>query len=1296
MKDGKAIFEAAEDLEDAKVYTVTSEDLSVPANTTVTAKVADAYAKDFFTETKKVAVLEGGKTHTNIVVKVKDQYGNVMNDLPTGTAIEGALNGMPLKGDIKIENGKVTVSNQNLKAEDELTFTLSYVKDGEKKETITSEEFKFELEKGETAEATTIDAVTDDREGKEILPTVGETPSIVKLTADVRDQYGNEIVVGATDIRWVVTKGADLIKIGDQNLTNDPIIDGGKELTFEAVDSGDVVIEAYLKSKAGEKATYTTTIGVVEVSSLEFTQTADSVITTNKAEKAVVLGTVKPNSGATIKPEDVKFKVTKKGDDDKQVAVPEGVVEAKAVYAKDAEGKDTDVIQVEVKATETGEYTVTPYVVVDGKEVVAETPGTFTSGPEGTIDEIVIDYKAKNEKVEKGLEIPVTFKNEHGEEIQLDKNTVNVTTSNPAITPKLVKQVVDGKETGKMVLKFYTSTNEEEDYKAVEAGVARITLQSGDVIETVDVKFVGAEITTVEVTDAKAEIIAGTDEDPVYNQVTFFDQDNEEMAQPTDAKVEVVDKDGQPVTNATATIVDVYFNDKGEIVKADKNTTVPTFKAVEVKAPTAAAGDYKVVVTAAEKTDDKEAVEASFDLKVKEARALDTIEIAPEKSVVSLGADSVSTVKFTDQYGQAMDKPENAEVKLITTDEDGEEKEIDLKEKELEQVKKGTEVVKGEYTLTISQDDYQLPGNFTIVVESEVKAAEATEDAVVKKATADLKVVEGANAIKDVNIVNPDLIGDDGKAMYFVKSEDTVAFDVEAFDEEGNSIVPSTKDVIWSVDNGEGEVEGTTFTVTAPTVTEGEEKQVTVKLDIYGDIVKEFTFTVKNDEEVAQKDTLKATTKDKDGKEVEVDLTEGIVIDENSPNGAVELTFTATDQYGKEMDTFSKFSAQSLSSTTADAVTEGNNKVVVTALKEGDTEIRTIVDLNDIKIPVVVKKEAVAIAKDAKTLADALPKVPGVKEDKPLTIEGKDTNPSAKAVKEAVEKEIQAKENGIAVEVVNATDDQDVARSTQEDVDGQDTEDETTTVEYNVTLSKGDAEKQELTVYAQFVLDPETEAANALTKAKEEAISQLKQEFPAENYTGTGEGDAGNKEAYDKAMKAAEEAINAATVATALTEQKTKLGKVKTDTQLEKEANEEAAATALTTAEATAKTVNLANGDTDVDQDAAVEAIKEAIETALKGENEETFAGKVEVTVEDNGFTAATNGTSETEGGTEGSIKFKITITVGEDDVAGTAISESAIELKIQPKAFVPETEGSGEEETSGENQTEPEASTQP
>ena len=979
-KDGKAIFEAAEELEDAKVYTVTSEDLSVPANTTVTAEVANAYAKDFFTETKKVAVLDGGKTHTNIVVKVKDQYGNVMNDLPEGTAIEGALNGMPLKGDIKIENGKVTVSNQNLKAEDELTFTLSYVKDEEKKETITSEEFKFELEKGEKAEATTIDAVTDDQEGKEILPTVGNTLSNVKLTADVRDQYGNEVNVEEEGIRWVVTKGADLIKITvdgeEQDLTKDPIIDGEKTLEFEAVDSGDVVIEAYLKSKAGEKATYTTTIGVVEVSKLTFEPVKGDdgevakVITTNKSEKAVVLGTVKPNSGATIKPEDVKFKVTKKGDDDKQVAVPEGVVEAKAVYAKDAEGKETDEIQVEVKATETGEYTVTPYVVVDGKEVVAETPGTFTSGPEGTIDEIVIDYKAKNEKVEKGLEIPVTFKNEHGEEIQQGDNKVNVTTSNSDITPKLVEQLVDGKPTGKMVLKFYTEDT--EDYTAVQAGVARITLQSGDVIETVDVKFVGAKITTVEVTDAKAEIIAGENEDPVYNQVTFFDQDNEEMAKPEDTKATVVDKDGEDVTGATATIVDVYFNDKGEIVRADENTTVPTFKAVEVTASDkVAAGDYKVVVTAqAEDKENKvEEVSTSFDLTVNEVRTLETIEIDPTKSTVSFGADSVSTVKLTDQYGKAMAAPKNIKVKLMTKDEEGKDVIVN-QDLELVEVTKDEESVVGEYTLTIPEKIYKSSGNFTIVVESEVKEATDATEAVVKKAVADLSIVTGSKTIAEANIVSPGLIGENGEALHYVKSGQEVTFEIEAFDKDGNQIVTAANDSWWTVDGAEGQFTPS-YTVTAPTLEADEkEREVTVKMDVFGNIVKEFTFIVKNDDSVAQKDTLKATTLDKDGKPVKVDFTEGIVIDENSPNGAVELTFTATDQYGQEMTSFGNLNPQSLDASVATVAKEGNNKVVVTAVKEGNVDIRTVVDLNDVRIPVIVTKEAVE-AKEAASAADA-------------------------------------------------------------------------------------------------------------------------------------------------------------------------------------------------------------------------------------------------------------------------------------------------------------------------------------
>lgn len=1314
-EDGKVIFTAEKALEDAVEYKVTA-DWATFEKDTFTAQVKEAYVKNLAPASTVLLVEKATEENENKAKKVEipvqafDQYGKeiAMNAIADGAKYQikkgsAFIGAMPLTDEeIEIDDVKetVTVEHTALKKGETIKFVVELVEKKDKQEVVKFEApFVYDDLRDEEP---IVDSVTLTTEGGTSLAydekvKDSESNKEIKLHADVRNQYNSKM---NEHLRWVVNGEVQKDENGD-------II---TDSTFSIASSekpGEYKVQVFSTTDASKFDEVTITISDAPIREL----TAETKLKNIEDEKNKVnekifnkeqlqLGTIEANEGAKLIPEQLKFEVIVT--DDK---LSKDDIQVTAEYAKDADGKETEEIIVKAKTDKAGTYKVIPYVgnsYTDKAAVKAENAFevTTTVNPEiATIEEIKFDPTKL--KLNQEIKEEIVIKNKHGERLTAAQvnNKVSVVSTKEDVVKAAESPIVQGT----------TDADKDKTYLVLKAGntpgTAVVTVQSTEntsVLQTYTLDFVAAELAKVKLAQKTVKgVVAGDKEDKAqYNEVQFLDQHGLEIEEEGQAKV--VDADGEDVTDVKAEVVKGAFNKEGNFVDADtagldKDLKDQVKQYVKVSAENATkAGNYTVIIAAKDANlDDEKTITGKFDVEVGAPRTVKDITLAPKSSTVATGAEAKVTVNLVDQYGEPYTLKEESEgtpaetlaVQLIDKKD-----ETAVQEKvEYSQVKEDNEdkkLVPGAYEIVLPMDK---SGDYELVV-----AFGKDDDK--KSESVAIKVGQASELVDKVAITGEHVEGN--KATVKLEKGKEMNLGLEAFDKDGNKVNIDAKEINWSSSNEDvatvvkGKDGKLTVTATDKDEKLKEDQKVTITADLKG---KQSTvdIVVSAEDSKVQKDTLVATMKE-NGKDVEV--TE-VTIDEKAVDGKVALTFTAVDQYGTDLtitgEQFSILESMNSEVFTVAKPANGDSEVVITATGKGEANLRAKVDAEEVHVRIIVKEEAVVIAQDAETLAKALPKVKGVKKEKPLKIEGKDKNPSAKAVKEAVEVAIQAKENGIAVEVVNANDTTDVARSTQENVDGQGTEEEITTVEYKVTLSKGDAEKQELTVYAQFVLDSETEAANALEQAKKDAIAALKQQFPDTDYTGTGEGDAGNKEAYKTAMEAAETAINAAETIEAVNDAKgtqvTALNAIKTDTQLEKEANEEAAETALTKAKGAANKVELVNAESDVTEDSAKTAIEEAIKEALKdGENEEAFAGKVEVTVEENGFTAAENGTETDQDGKAGSIKFKITITVCEGDVEGKATSKEAVTLTITPKAFVLETEGSGEEGTSEGSQTEP------
>ena len=1043
-KDGKAIFEAAEELEDAKVYTVTSEDLSVPANTTVRAEVVEAYADEFFTNTEKIS-----DKNKVVVFQAKDQYGEVMEQFPEKAEVTVTWKGMPLvqgeNQDYTVSGGKVTVTKDipvGKGKDSELTFNVTLKATDEEKEDVTFSK-TFEVEEGKEAALTSVAEVTADKE--EVKP-----EDTVTLAASFLDQYKNEITLGTNDeIRWVIKEGADLITVKDSvgeaiegNVINKTGDDAGT-LSYTANKPGKVAIEVFVTA-TGESASYEVTIGEADlkeitVEKIELEQ--DEKIYNNK-DKAIA--TVKPNEGAKMTPEDVKFEVVDENGEDASEVV---TVKAQEPEVKEGEEVKKDApLNIIVNSTKSGDYKVTPYIEVDGKKVYSKDSVKtieFTTEVENNITAISeLDFSDETElKVGKKIRKDITFTNEHGEPV-LVKTEDNDSNDRPTVeitAPSTLTVNIEDKkdEEGNII-------GQEVVITANKAGKAVIFIDAGENAEpaSYNLEFVNAVLTKVEFGENKVTGLVAGEETAKYNKVTFKDQHDVEMT--TDTKnlnIVVTDKDGKVIDSEGVQFVKGNFNDEGTFDSSAENAE--DFIEI-VSNDTKLNGTYTITVT--DKKTDKGAVaedakvKESFEVEVGEARKVDSIEVKPVSSTVAAGAKTKFIINVKDQYGEAF---EQEDMSAVLKDEEQE----GLTIGDVTQSKDGKEVIKGQYEFTVDAAS-TAGGEYVLVVGVQPTEAEGETEAtegVTKEVT--ITVGAGSDLVKSLEITGENI--KDGKAEfpYFVDTkEEITTLGIKAFGEEGKEVNYETDKISWSVNNDN------------VTVTDG---KVTVNPEIFGDKEDDVTFTVTAKHygvtESIDLTVSKTPSKVQDGTiEVSLPVEEGkepeavtvVTIDKDAKDGQVTVTYSATDQYGKDanLEGMEFLSYNEGVATVAEELTE-DNELVITAVKEGETSIEATIDGVSHMFDVIVTKEAAEAAKEAKAtakeaLSEALSEAEAAKKGVKVSEDGSEyfedtkwtTQGELDAFKAAIDKAQKVYDNEKATkeELEQAKTDLDAAQTTYE------------------------------------------------------------------------------------------------------------------------------------------------------------------------------------------------------------------------------------------------------------------------
>lgn len=784
-EDGEATFSLSEgsSLVDATTYTVTGNILK--GSTDFVAEVVDAYAKTFEASTTAIAAADTSK----VFFSAKDQYGKDIVLEAATTAkdlkVSATVNGVPLTAtEAKFAADYKSVEIiKALKENDVLKVTVSNTAN----EVVYDESFEYTVGEVETATATSFGALTAkfvDKSGK-ATESLSATDSAT-LTVPVLNQFGNPMELEAADkpVRWVVTKGKDLITTTDGDKA---VTDAKGEFKFTANNPGEVVIDAYLAN--GKTVQFSKVIGAEKLGSIKVVTTGSEALSKTKYnnEEIVVAVLEATPTSALLNKEDIKLDVKPGKDltaDDITTSV-DTVTVGKGDAAK-------EVIVVKATTTKAGSYTVTPYIgeAVDAEGVIKGTDITFTTTLNPTVASFEVAPVKENEVTvsETAVIKELTFKNKYDEVIKVPASKVTVASSDDSVATA-VKTEKEG--------------NAQLSITGKAEGTATVTVVSGAVSKQVTFDVVGAaELDKVSLGQAITNGVFAETNKEVVQVVTMKDQFGNDFIPADDKLADTViasdvdelaadlqyykinentgDKELQGINQDPDTVGVVL------VVNA-KNVTLAEANTAETAKVTATVGGKEV---------------STVNVTVQPKAVIDKVVATPATTKVATGSTTKVTIVPTNQYGDVV--------------QDLEETAFTINDQEVSDVK----VVKEDSTKPDSKTvgyevNYTAPNTVgTDSVEFKVTTTDGE-----KSAEVEFDVVAAGEVIDSVEIKEVTGLQNAG-------TETGVKLEAIVKDEDGKELSVKDTDLTWTI-TGVKDAEGNTLDVTK----EGNDYIVSYKVD---------------------------------------------------------------------------------------------------------------------------------------------------------------------------------------------------------------------------------------------------------------------------------------------------------------------------------------------------------------------------------------------------------------------------------------------------------------------------------
>ena len=957
------------------------------ADATVQIKKDASYLKNFAFTTTGLPNLANQKVYFT----ASDQYGEDvtanMSALDNNLTVTGTMGTFPLSISHTDGNAYVTIADTLTKASSVSITLTNKDADGKVVGTATSPIFTVS---DTVPSATSISSISINNSTQ----TSGTTA--IALTANVKDQYGNPYTFADGEkLRWTTS---DKTVIAFNSDTTKDFMDGNANsntITVDAKVQGSAIIQAFLQNGTPVVAPLAIT---VNQGTLDEIITTGANLTVNN-NKAVTSANVAVNAalGTTLTFENsLNNKISMKAADVTLSVKDTNGVDATAIVSLikvvDEYGNLTGIKVATNRADQTSSAVAgNPNKVYTVTVAASDKSATFTVT--STIDTVIKTIEVSSIPVNSltaggSYVVPVTFKNQYGEIVEVKENGTNnlLQFSNLSGVTLTDAKNADGAASGsgEVISHIMFTGNTAGTYNSfIATGNASVqipvTVAAAGKLNAMTLDQSSVSVIADDTLDAATPV--GTDNVVIADgytyklvPVSFKDNYGNSVAvKYADAgKVTVGNSDTQYDWNVTgADNLAVSYFQKADGTLADSAGQEIKYIGVREDNLTSATATRNVIFEIKDSTPTTLAT-ANLTVNVTAARVLTSLAVTPNSGSAVVGAVMNYTLAGLDQYGRAVNLDE-ANVQLQTL------ANVSIADK----LANGSDANKANFTLSASAS-----GNYTAKV---FYSTDATLDA--NEKSIDLPFVVGeVGSMIDHLTIQPSLLYDadttpgssvsyDG-SKYLVKvtaadEDQNITFTTKAYDSSNNEVAFNSSDIIYSAYSVTPAQNGTLTLADCTFI----DNVLTVKSDVHnvidGDKIvvkatslngKSTTFTVtlgvsSNTAQLGKYYLAKASAT--------ATAITSITLSDADVNGVEEIVLVGIDQYGKQVDIAENASNIVIGqdSTAYFVKTADADSINVTAKAVGSSTLRVFVDGNQEGIiTITVDENAVNAAKKAAAL----------------------------------------------------------------------------------------------------------------------------------------------------------------------------------------------------------------------------------------------------------------------------------------------------------------------------------------
>ena len=499
-----------------------------------------------------------------------------------------------------------------------------------------SEVVKFTVREGEPSKQTKIENIKSykyDASKKEFVEiSSSERLSIgdkVKLTAEVKDQYGNTLTSDLAKIKWTNKSNNNIINVEGSEKDKGKVHERTDGLVFEIKDSGTIDILAEIDNKANQR--FNTRIDYTNASELKFNvdeSNKDKIYSNEKCR----LGILEGNIGSKLTSYSVKY----------------NKIDGLEVYPVQGTGDNKEKVFIDVKAKNPGKYTLKlNYGSLNAKDIVfevvknPEVRNININGFEGSKDkELELNEASTSE---------MKFTNRSNEELEVKASDIDIKVINDKNTVvtdcvecKLLKKDNSGAGKDDVVGGINFNVQKEGKYK-IE--INNTKYKTNKTVNIICRKFTRMSLNSNVSVKKEESVIIPLELQDNFNQKMSIDKFKIDEFKVSDEKIASL----------------VYYKGKNGVYTEVTDKKEADGIGIEIKILKEESVTSKDINVSYNK--DTNIEKATIKVKIDEERKVNSIENLPQKLTINIWEKKNINLTVKDQYGSKIDRNPTVSVK---------------------------------------------------------------------------------------------------------------------------------------------------------------------------------------------------------------------------------------------------------------------------------------------------------------------------------------------------------------------------------------------------------------------------------------------------------------------------------------------------------------------------------------------------------------------------------------------------------------------------------------------------------